>query len=107
MIPIKKLGFKTLKELGTQNLTQEMSDFCLCIRNAFSLENQDIWYRETSHAFEFSVVLSFTRDKKIFESLIRVDNLLKDFRALDFAIGEIKPAEANYVLISIFKKELK
>ena len=104
MIPIKKLGFKTLKELGTEHLDQDMLDLCLCIRNAWELENQDIWFRETSHAFEFAIVLSFTRDRKSFETLIIVDEVLENFRSRDFALGEIKPDVANYALISIFKE---
>lgn len=104
MIPIKKLGFKTLKECGTAELSQPMLDLCLCIRNAWRLENQDIWFRKTTHAFEFSVVLSHTRDRKSFETLICIDEALTEFRTLDFAIGEIKPSVASFVLISIFKK---
>lgn len=103
MIPIKKLGFETLKTKGLEHLDQDMLDLCLCIRNAWSLENQDIWYRETSHAFEFCVVLSYSRDRKSFETLIRIDDVLVGLRARNFAVGEIRPAEASYVLISIFK----
>lgn len=103
MIPIKKLGFKTLKELGTKHLDQDMLDLCLCIRQGFNRENQDIWYRETSHAFEFAVCDGMTLDKRAVISLIKCDEVLKNFRTRDFAIGEIKPDVANFILISIFK----
>ena len=103
MIPIKKLGFKTLKELGTKHLDQDMLDLCLCIRQGFSRENQDIWYRETTHAIEFAVCDGMYLDRQAIISLIKCDEVLKNLRTRNFAVGEIKPDVANYTLISIFK----
>ena len=103
MIPIKKLGFKTLKELGTKHLDQDMLDLCLCIRQGFNRENQDIWYRETSHAFELAVCDGMYLDRQAIISLIKCDEVLKNLRTRNFAVGEIKPDVANYTLISIFK----
>ena len=103
MIPIKKLGFKTLKELGTKHLDQDMLDLCLCIRQGFNRENQDIWYRETSHAFELAVCDGMYLDRQAIISLIKCDKVLKTLRTRNFAVGEIKPDVANYTLISIFK----
>ena len=103
MIPIKKLGFKTLKELGTAHLDQDMLDLCLCIRQGFGRENQDIWYRETSHAFELAVCDGMTLNRQAITSLITCDEILNKLRSRDFAVGEIKPDVANFTLISIFK----
>lgn len=103
MIPIKKLGFKTLKELGTSHLDQDMLDLCLCIRQGFSRENQDIWYRETSHAFEFAICDGMILGRSAIISLIKCDEILSGLRSRDFAVGEIRPDVANFTLISIFK----
>lgn len=104
MIPIKKLGFRTLLSTGTNKLDQDMLDLCLCIRNGFNRTNQDIWYRETSHAHEFAVCFGMTLDRQAITSLIVCDSVLEKFRTRDFAIGEIVPDVARYVLITIFKK---
>lgn len=108
--PIKFLGFRSVRETGTTELSGIALDLIRCLKNAWGRDNQDIFTRHIEYSYghgaaktiEIALVKSQGITIESVQSLINCDLDLEELRAEYHSIGEIKPdGNVTFVLITI------